>query len=49
MWGYTYWSIDKAQRLLGYKPVYNFAEFYTALMEGNEAHYPYANLQWWGI
>jgi nucleoside-diphosphate-sugar epimerase len=49
MWGYTYWSIDKAQQKLGYEPKYNFPQFYEALKKGNEAHYPYANLPWWGV
>ncbi|MBW5448575.1 NAD-dependent epimerase/dehydratase family protein [Cohnella sp. CFH 77786] len=49
MWGFTYWSIDKAKEWLGYRPVHNFCEFYTALQEGNEAYYPYANYPWWGI
>ena len=49
MWGFTYWSIDKAKRLLGYAPHHNFAQFYEALQQGNEAYYPYANLPWWGV
>lgn len=49
MWGHTYWSIDKAKALLGYEPQYNFREFYAALKEGQDAHYPYANLPWWGV
>jgi UDP-glucose 4-epimerase len=49
MWGYTYWSIAKAKRLLHYNPQYNFTEFSAALLEGNEAHYPYADLPWWGM
>jgi UDP-glucose 4-epimerase len=49
MWGYTYWSIGKAKQLLGYRPKYNFVEFYTALKNGDEDYYPYANLPWWGI
>ncbi|SDN05550.1 hypothetical protein SAMN04487897_101924 [Paenibacillus sp. yr247] len=48
-WGYTYWSIDKAKERLGYKPNYNFPEFYAACKEGNVNHYPYANLPWWGM
>ena len=49
MWGFTYWSIAKAERSLGYRPRYNFPEFFTALKEGNRAHYPYADLPWWGV
>jgi UDP-glucose 4-epimerase len=49
MWGFTYWSIDKAKQLLGYAPKYNFPEFYEALKHGDEAYYPYANLPWWGV
>jgi nucleoside-diphosphate-sugar epimerase len=49
MWGYTYCSSNKAKKLLGYRPKYNFVEFYTAIKNGNEDHYPYANLPWWGM
>lgn len=49
MWGFTYWSIEKAKQVLGYEPKYNFPQFYEALKEGNETHYPYANLPWWGV
>jgi UDP-glucose 4-epimerase len=49
MWGYVYWSIDKAKQILGYEPKYNFPQFYEALKEGNESYYPYANLPWWGV
>jgi UDP-glucose 4-epimerase len=48
MWGHVYWSIEKAKDLLGYRPQYNFPEFYAALKEGKESHYPYADLPWWG-
>ena len=48
-WGFTYWSTEKAERTLGYKPRYNFPEFFAALKEGDRAHYPYADLPWWGI
>jgi UDP-glucose 4-epimerase len=49
MWGFTYWSIDKAKRVLGYTPHHNFPDFYNALKAGNEAYYPYANIPWWGV
>lgn len=48
-WGHVYWSIEKAKTGLGYRPNYNFPEFYRALEEGNDAHYPFANLPWWGV
>ena len=48
-WGFTYWSIEKAKRVLGYRPRYNFTEFFEALTRGDRSHYPYANLPWWGI
>ena len=48
-WGFTYWSTEKTERTLGYKPRYNFPEFFAALEEGDRAHYPYADLPWWGI
>ena len=49
MWGFTYWSIDKARQILGYAPQHNFRQFYEAVEEGNEAYYPYADLPWWGF
>jgi nucleoside-diphosphate-sugar epimerase len=49
MWGWTYWSIEKANQLLGYMPQYNFPQFYEALERGDETYYPYANLPWWGV
>ncbi len=48
MWGFTYWSSEKAKRELGYRPKHNFQEFYAAFKEGNEAYYPFAGLPWWG-
>ncbi|MDQ3862321.1 MAG: NAD(P)-dependent oxidoreductase [Actinomycetota bacterium] len=49
MWGFTYWSIEKAKRTLGYAPRYNFPEFFEALKRGDRSHYPYENLPWWGV
>jgi UDP-glucose 4-epimerase len=49
MWGFTYWSIEKAKSVLGYRPRYNFPEFFEALKRGDRSHYPYANLPWWGV
>lgn len=48
-WGHVYWSTQKAVTRLGYQPGYNFAEFYSALKSGNDAHYPFADLPWWGV
>jgi UDP-glucose 4-epimerase len=48
MWGFTYWSTEKAKLELGYQPQHNFSEFYAALKGGDEAYYPFANLPWWG-
>src|SRR5215218_2365157 len=49
MWGFTYWSIEKARRVIGYAPRYNFPEFLEALKRGDGSHYPYADLPWWGV
>lgn len=49
MWGFTYWSIDKAKQKLGYAPKYNFSQFFEALKRNDESYYPYANLPWWGV
>ncbi len=48
MWGFTYWSVEKAAHALGYAPRYNFPEFFEALRRGDRSHYPYADLPWWG-
>lgn len=48
MWGFTYWSIEKAKRELRYQPEHNFSAFFTALQKGDEAYYPFADLPWWG-
>ena len=49
MWGFTYWSVEKAARGLGYAPRYNFPEFFEALRKGDRSHYPFADLPWWGV
>ena len=49
MWGFTYWSIEKAKRVLGYSPHYNFPEFFEALKRGDRTYYPSAELPWWGV
>jgi hypothetical protein len=43
------WPIDKAKRVLGYRPGHNFTEFLTALQAGDTSYYPFANLPWWGV
>ena len=40
MWGFTYWSIGKAKRVLGYSPRHNFPEFFEALKRKDGSHYP---------
>jgi nucleoside-diphosphate-sugar epimerase len=50
LWRPVYWSIEKAKDVLGYRPQYNFTEFYSALKNGGmDSHYPYAGLPWWGV
>ena len=49
MWGFTYWSVEKARRVLGYRPRYNFPDFFEALNGGDRSHYPYEGLPWWGV
>ena len=49
MWGFTYWSLEKAKRVLGYSPRYNLPEFFEVLKRGDSSHYPYADLPWWGV
>jgi UDP-glucose 4-epimerase len=46
MWGFTYWSIERVKRVLGYRPRYSFPEFFEALKRGDRSHYPYADLPW---
>ena len=42
------WPPTKAQRLLGYRPRYDFGAFLDALRRDDRAHYPFAELPWWG-
>ena len=49
VWGRTSWRVDKAKRLLGYQPCYNFDGFLRALEAEDTDYYPYANLPWWGV
>jgi nucleoside-diphosphate-sugar epimerase len=50
LWRPVYWSIEKAKNVLGYRPQYNFPEFYAAMNKGEaDSHYPYAGLPWWGV
>jgi UDP-glucose 4-epimerase len=49
IWGETLWPVDKAKRLLGYRPRHNFGEFLHALGAGDESYYAYADLPQWGV
>ena len=49
LWGRSVWSVEKAQRLLGYQPEYNFDGFLQALETGDAQHYPFVGLPWWGV
>ncbi len=49
IWGRTIWSIEKAKRLLGYQPQYNFDGFLRALSAGNHEYYPVRGTPWWGV
>jgi UDP-glucose 4-epimerase len=49
IWGKLIWPPDKAVRVLGYRPQFNFGEFVEALRAGNTRHYPFANLPHWGV
>jgi len=49
IWGRTLWSVDKAKRLLGYRPQYNFAGFLRALQNNDRDYYPVVGLPWWGV
>lgn len=49
VWGRTIWRVDKAKRLLGYQPRYNFDGFLEALEADSTDYYPFANLPWWGV
>lgn len=44
MWGFTFWSSEKAKRELGYLPQHNFPEFFAALKAGDEGYFPFENL-----
>jgi nucleoside-diphosphate-sugar epimerase len=49
VWGRTIWSAEKAKRLLGYRPHYNFDGFLSALRHNDARYYPVASLPWWGV
>jgi UDP-glucose 4-epimerase len=49
MWGRTYWPMDKANKVLGFRPKYNFDGYLHALEEDNREYYPFAGLPWWGV
>ncbi len=49
VWGRTIWSVEKAIRLLGYQPRYNFEGFARALRDDDLDYYPSAGLPWWGV
>lgn len=49
VWGWAVWPVEKAKRLLGYRPAYGFGEFLEALRAGDTGYYPFANLPWWGV
>ena len=44
-----YGRARQRRAVLGYEHRYNFPGFYEALKEGDETHYPYANLPRWGV
>lgn len=43
------WPIDKARRVLGYEPRFNFGEFLDALRRGDTSHHVAADLPQWGV
>lgn len=49
LWGRTIWSVDRAKRLLGWRPHFNFDGFLRALAAGDKTYYPFAGLPWWGV
>jgi UDP-glucose 4-epimerase len=49
VWGWALWPVEKAKRVLGYRPRYGFDEFLEALRTGNRSHYPFAGLAQWGM
>ena len=49
IWGRTIWSVDKAKRLPGYRPQYNFDGFLRAVGEGDSQYYPLSGTPWWGV
>jgi len=49
LWGEAVFPIEKAARVLGYRPLYGFDEFLAAWQRGDESHYPFAGLSQWGV
>ena len=49
IWGRSIWSVEKAKRLLGYEPQFNFGGFLGAMEAGDTGYYPFMGLPWWGV
>lgn len=49
VWGATIWRSERARQALGWRPRYGFSEFLAALRRGDRDHYPFAELEQWGL
>jgi nucleoside-diphosphate-sugar epimerase len=49
IWARYLWPIDKAKRVLGYRPRWNFEAFLDAVRADARARYPFLGLPHWGV
>jgi nucleoside-diphosphate-sugar epimerase len=49
IWGRFLWPVDKAKRVLGYRPRWGFGEFLDAVRADDTSRYPFLGLPQWGV
>jgi nucleoside-diphosphate-sugar epimerase len=49
IWARFLWPVEKAKRLLGYRPTWGFDAFLDALREDEPSRYPFLDLPHWGV
>jgi nucleoside-diphosphate-sugar epimerase len=49
IWARFLWPVERAKRVLGYRPKWGFAEFLDAVREDDRSRYPFLDLPHWGV
>ncbi len=49
IWARFLWPVEKAKRVLGYRPRWGFAKFLDALGMADASRYPFLGLSHWGV